>query len=276
MRPIVPLLASLLVTSCASGPRVPRAATGPTVNVDGVARTYRVHAPAGGDRTRPRPLLFVFHGAGSDAADIARGSGFDALADADPMLVVYPEARGGRFDLPQGVASSADVRFVDALLADLETRFAVDRRRVFATGFSNGAAFCYRLASERPDLLAAIAPVAGYLPPLGPLADRPPPPVPLLHVHGTADRRVAPPTIGGGPDDAIAAWARRNGATRGPMVGDVPGTAGLPVRRAAWAGATPRSDTVVWLVEGAEHTWPGGPAGPVSRGILDFFRTHPR
>jgi len=35
----------------------------------------------------------------------------------------------------------------------------IDRQRVFAAGFSNGAAMVYRLACERPDRVAAVAPV---------------------------------------------------------------------------------------------------------------------
>jgi polyhydroxybutyrate depolymerase len=260
----------LVATACATGRGPGRAAAGAraTLDVAGTPRTYRLHVPAGLDPARPLPLVFVFHGAGSDADDIARGSGYDALADAVPMIVAYPEALGGRFDVASD--DSADLRFVDALLATLRARYALDPRRVYATGFSNGAAFCYRLAASRPGLLAAIAPVAGYLPPVGSSGE----PVPLLHVHGTADRRVAAPGLGEG--DAIATWARRNGATRGPVVDDVVGAPGLTIRRATWTGATPRSDTILWRVEGKDHTWPGGPAGPVSRAILEFFRAHPR
>jgi polyhydroxybutyrate depolymerase len=274
VRPISLLLASLLATACAAGDRASRREAESAVQVDGVARTYRLHVPSSWDRVRPLPLLLAFHGAGSDADDLARGTGFDALADADPMLVVYPEALGGRFDVdPAAGGASADVRFADALLADLSARFPVDARRVYASGFSNGAAFCYRLAAERPGTIAAIAPVAGYLPgvPTAPAA-----PVPLLHVHGTADRRVAAPPLEGGPDAAVPAWARRNGATRGPRIDAVEDLDGLVVRRAAWVGATPRADATLLLVEGAGHAWPGGPGGAVSRAIVAFFRAHPR
>lgn len=282
LRPVVPslrpvawvALAALVAlgAACAAGRGPGRAPAGAraTLDVAGTPRTYRHHVPAGLDPARPVALLLVFHGAGSDADDIARGSGFDALADTVPMVVVYPEALGGRFDVAS--PDSADLRFVDALVADLRGRHTIDPRRVFASGFSNGAAFCYRLAASRPGLLAAIAPVAGYLPPVGATGE----PVPLLHVHGSADRRVAAPALAGGPSDPVATWARRNGATRGPIVADVAGMDGLSVRGATYTGSTPRADATLWLVEGEDHTWPGGPAGPVSRGLLDFLRAHAR
>ena len=37
----------------------------------------------------------------------------------------------------------------------------LDRRRVHCTGYSNGARFCMRLASEMSDLIASVAPVSG-------------------------------------------------------------------------------------------------------------------
>jgi polyhydroxybutyrate depolymerase len=52
-----------------------------------------------------------------------------------------------------------DVGFIRALLADLEARQPVDRRRVYATGLSNGAMMAWRLAVEASGTIAAIAPV---------------------------------------------------------------------------------------------------------------------
>src|SRR5262249_8742748 len=157
-------------------------------------------------------------------------------ADASPMLVVYPRAPAPALryevDPPPGRAS-ADVLLFDAILARLRERFAIDPRRVYSTGFSNGAAFCYRLAAGRPSVVAAIAPVAGYLPDLS--REGTTVPVPVLHVHGTADERV------GASDDPVATWARWNGATKGP-VRDVLAWGGLRLRRSAYSGASPRSD----------------------------------
>ena len=275
MRPLALFLVVLGLVSCATrrGTSVP--GTEPTIAVDGVSRSYRLHAPPAKYSSAKIPVLFVFHGAGSDADDIEKGTGFDALADAESMLVVYPEGLGGRFDVdPAQGRTSADVRFVDVLLAHLHTQFRIDDRSVFASGFSNGAAFCYRLAADRPDVIAAIAPVAGYLPSLAPApASRP---VPLIHVHGTKDVRVGAPPLVGGEGTPVPVWARRNGATRGPDVLAVPPVDGLVMRRAAYAGSTRRADAELLLVEGAGHEWPGGPGGPITRAILAFFRAHPR
>ena len=258
----------------------PTAAAAPAereILVGDVTRSYLIHVPETWDRVRPIPVLFVFHGAGSDSESMVRATGFDAMSEETNVLVVYPRAptRVKRYEVdPPAGRESADVLFVDALLERLRGRFPVDSRRIFATGFSNGAAFCYRLAAERPQVFAAIAPVAGYLPSLERTA--PVVPVPLLHVHGTADGRVAAQTLSGDAASPVATWARWNGATKGPVVGVLPDTGNLVVRRASYAGSTPRSDARLLLVEGEGHTWSGGPKGVISRAILEFFLAHPR
>jgi polyhydroxybutyrate depolymerase len=114
----------------------PPAAAAPVereIAVDGTTRSYLLHVPAAWDRATPLPVLFVFHGAGSDAESMVRATGFDALAEASPMLVVYPRAprpvRRYEVDPPAG-RTSADVLLVDALLARLRERFPVDPRRI--------------------------------------------------------------------------------------------------------------------------------------------------
>jgi len=249
-----------------------------TIVVDGTTRSYLIHVPATWDRVRPIPVLLVFHGAGSDAESMVRATGFDAMAAGSNMIVVYPRAPSPalRYEVdPPAGRESADVRFVDALLERLRARFPIDGRRIYATGFSNGAAFCYRLAAERPRMIAAIAPVAGYLPRLTRGAGAIP--IPLMHVHGGMDGRVRPPGSPGAPGSGfVATWAEWNGATPTPIADKLPGTGTLDVRRTAYRGPTPRSDAQLLLVLGDGHTWSGGPGGPISRAILEFLVAHPR
>jgi len=272
---VLPSFAALVcLAGSLSCPRVSAEPVSREIVVGGATRSYLLSVPAAWDRVRPLPVLFVFHGAGSDAESMVRATGFDALSETTPMLVVYPRApeRVKRYEVdPPAGRLSADVEFVDALLARLRERFPIDAQRIWATGFSNGAALCYRLAAERPQVIAAIAPVAGYLPDLSRTAAGVPVPlpVPLLHVHGSADGRV------GAPTSAVATWARRNAATRGPVADVLPGTGALVVRRTAYTGATPRSDASLLLIEGEGHVWSGGPGGPISRAILEFLGTHP-
>ena len=54
-----------------------------------------------------------------------------------------------------------DLAFVKQLLREVLRLPCLDRRRVHCTGYSNGARFCMRLASELSHVIASVAPVSG-------------------------------------------------------------------------------------------------------------------
>ena len=56
-----------------------------------------------------------------------------------------------------------DVAFFDDMITFLNTHYSINRKRVYATGFSNGAQFTSRLAQERSNTYAAAAASAGGL-----------------------------------------------------------------------------------------------------------------
>ena len=110
--------------------------------------------------------------------------------------------------------------------------WGIDRRRVYATGFSNGGFMVNRLACEASDLFAAVASVSGILAPRNnPVMDpngtagnftcTPGRPVPVLHVHGTEDPLVDynGNTFMGwdGVVNFTEAWAARNGCHEAPV-----------------------------------------------------------
>ena len=78
------------------------------------------------------------------------------LCTPEQIAQMTPEARE-RADHPQ----ADDVHFVDEMLEFLGAKYAVDHRRVYATGFSNGAGMTLRLLVERSETFAAIAANAG-------------------------------------------------------------------------------------------------------------------
>lgn len=135
------------------------------------ARTWLLYVPP---RPTPSPaLVLVYHGSGGDGARAraAMGYAFDRLADAEGFLVAYPDGykrhwndcrRAGPYEANR--LDVDDVGFTRALVERLVRRRRVDRRRVFATGISNGGQMALRLALEAPDLVRAVAPVAASLP----------------------------------------------------------------------------------------------------------------
>src|SRR5262245_11286610 len=162
--------------------------------VDGVARTALVYAPASA-KTNLAPLVFVFHGHGGNARQVARGFAMDrSWPEAISVYMQGLDTPGQLTDrqgnLPGWQAAAGDqedrdLKFFDAVLARLKQEYQVDSKRVYATGHSNGGGFTYLLWLTRGDVFAAVAPssaVARYVYQLKPK--------PVLHIAGEQDALV--------------------------------------------------------------------------------------
>lgn len=184
------LLSFLLLLAAAAG--YARETPEYTLRSGGIDRTYRLHLPDG--LPDGAPLVIVLHGYGSRA----NPERFDMnrVADRHGFAVCYPQGeRDGRGKTcwNVGYPSQADmkiddVRFLADLIRHLQKKHGLSRRNVFCTGMSNGGDMCYLLASRRPELFAALGPVAGFMSVEILQQDRNPHPIPLFEIHGTADR----------------------------------------------------------------------------------------
>jgi polyhydroxybutyrate depolymerase len=213
-------------------------------------RRFHVFVPPKLELDRPVPVVLHFHGSTPPLLDGPRLqrtiSGMNRAAKRDGYVVVYPRAR----QLPRWWQWAKEVRgpdvdFVDAMLLDLSGDLCMDPDRIYATGFSSGAIFSYTLACARPELLAAIAPIAGALGVPCPADHRPA----VIAFHGSHDERVS---YGAGLNSA-ARFAEAAGCTDPvqppPHQGDA--------HRYGWASCDPARDVVFWSLRGAGHTWPG-------------------
>lgn len=133
------------------------------MTVGGKTRDYLRFIPAGVTAGTPVAVVLGFHGSGGTAAK-ARGM-FDLEAKAGAKAIfIYPQGLpdpafdgDNRWNPTKG---SDDYAFVDQLIAEVETSHCVDRDRIFAVGFSNGARMTSMLGCYRGDEIRAIAPVA--------------------------------------------------------------------------------------------------------------------
>jgi polyhydroxybutyrate depolymerase len=140
--------------------------------VNGVPREALVRVPdkipAGG-----APLVFAFHGHGGTMGHAARS--FPIHEQWPEAIVVYPQGlpTAGQLTDPKGERSGwqgragmegdRDLKFFDVMLADMKQRYAVDARRIYSTGHSNGGGFTYLLWAERGEVFAAMAPSAAVI-----------------------------------------------------------------------------------------------------------------
>lgn len=235
---------------------VQRAATeGVTWSVDGVARQAFVYAPSNPATAAKVPVVFAFHGRGDDIANFEVVGLHRAWPNA---IVVYFQGLENRglsgWQVERGQDNDRDLKLVDAALDSLRKKYNVDDQRIYATGFSNGAAFTFLLWADRPNVFAAYAVVAGRLRP----SVQPKQPKPMLHVAGVSDPQVTYADQRAAIVTAIAVNGVRNQTDRCGNGCTVYGSnTGTPV--------------VTWIHQGG-HEYPRG----TSERIVEFFQKHSR
>jgi polyhydroxybutyrate depolymerase len=270
-----------------------------TLRSSGMDRTYTLHVPPGD----PVGLVLSLHGGGGTGVGQRGLTDFDAVADAHNLLVVYPDGfekswADGRGASPADRRHVDDVGFLVALAAKLQSDYNIAPGHVFATGMSNGGFMANRLACDRADVFAAIAPVAGTLG--AGVACNPSRPVSVLEAHGTADPLV--PFKGGnvhgrgGISHSISVngmvdkWRSVDGCQGDPSAQVLPAVGdGTVVHRFDSAACAASTEVVLYQIDDGGHTWPGGKQylpqaiiGRTSRAldasevIAQFFLAHVR
>ncbi|QBI66606.1 PHB depolymerase family esterase [Mycobacterium avium subsp. hominissuis] len=270
-----------------------------TFRSGGMDRTYMLHVPAGD----PVGLVLSLHGGGGTGIAQRGLTGFDAVADAHNLLVVYPDGyekswADGRGASPADRHHVDDVAFLVGLVTKLQNDYRVAPGHVFVTGMSNGGFMSNRLACDRADVFAAVAPVAGTLG--AGVACNPSRPVSVWAAHGTADPLV--PFKGGavrgrgGLSHAVSAeamvdkWRKVDGCQGDPSMELLPDARdGTVVHRFDSTSCAASTEVVFYRIDKGGHTWPGGkqylPAaviGPTthtldgSEAIAEFFLAHAR
>ena len=134
-----------------------------TLEVNGQSREYRLVVPKSIEPAKPVPVLVAFHGFLIDSKDLMPVySQLDRLAEKEGFVLVYPNAMNKAWRLLPALAKD-DFAFFDKLLALVSEKYNIDRNRVYLAGMSNGAYFAHLLASQRSDVVAAIACHSGGL-----------------------------------------------------------------------------------------------------------------
>lgn len=184
-------LGGLLSSGCALA-----AGKGQTVDVEmrsGVLkRNYRLYVPSGYQKNKPAPLIIALHGGLGTGKVMAEHAGLSDDADRAGMLVAYPDGIGRGWNAGSCCGDPMekqvnDVLFMRNLIEDVKSKYSVDSKRIYGTGFSNGAMLLHRVACEAPELFTAIAPVSGGI--MVPECQAKTAPAVLL-VQGRADDRI--------------------------------------------------------------------------------------
>jgi len=244
---------------------------------DNIERTFIIHIGWSYDGAEPTPLVFVLHGGGSSADVMPAFTGFNAIADRDNFIVVYPYGIENHWNdgrepkiYRTHIENTDDTGFISSLIDALAVDLNIDMKRVFVTGISNGGMMSHRLACELSDRIAAIAPVASSIPVN--MADiwNPSRAVSTLIINGTDDPLV--PWKGGDIQlremslgnvlsvaSTVEFWNTKNGCLVKPEItrlSERNASDGTSVWVETYSGCTNGTEVILFGIDGGGHTWP--------------------
>ena len=241
---------------------------------DTLTREYLLYIPKGYDSKTPLPLVLLFHGAGMNATQIMDMSGFAKVADEKRFIIAAPNYEKGAI---KNYALTYDiVKFSKEFIREISTIVAIDKKRIYAAGYSRGGFVCGRLASELSTEIAAAGMVAGLYHPM----KSPPRAVSVIAFHGTEDKQVSH------SDSVVPYWVENNECKGTPITRKI----SEDVTQTTYGSCKDNSEVVLFRINEGGHTWPGGPRADFSvelglgktnkdinatNLIWSFFEAHP-
>jgi len=248
------------------------------INVDGLTRLYRIFIPESYSADTAVPLLFDFHGSGSNPARQEATAQFEPLAEEKGFIVVTPvgapvPSNGGRnsWNVDFFPGDPDDVSFVRAMIYEISAQYTIDANRIFATGHSGGGRMSSRVACSLSDVVAAIGPNAGIR---WPDVCEPERPVPIITFHGKQDavnhyevQPDSPPYWLLGVEDSLAGWVENNQCDPAPIETPISESR----TRVAYQNCADGGDIVFYRSETDGHIW----SDVATNLIWEFFEAHP-
>jgi poly(3-hydroxybutyrate) depolymerase len=210
--------------------------------VAGKARNCVIHVPGGIDKPA---IVFFLHGAGGSGAGFENDTKADIVADREKFIAAYPSGISGNWDYADG---SNDFTFMMALIDTIDSRYRIDRNRVYVSGFSMGGGMTFALACGYADIFAAIAPVSA-----AGSACTPKRAIPVFLTFGTKDMSSASTYMA-----SVNRWVTANGCPAAPRV-TRPYPSSNPqstVTRLTYGPGKDGVEVVADSIQGGGHGWP--------------------
>ena len=193
---------------------------------EGETREYVLYVPESYDGIAAVPLMFNFHGYCGNASEYMNYADMRSLAESENFILVYPQ--GSTLDgsphwnpslaSPENKSNADDLGFIEALINKLATDYIIDRKRIYACGYSNGGMMSYGLASHKSNLIAAVGSISGAMIDTDIVPSHP---IPVIKIHGTSDEVLPYTGISGeynSVETTLEYWKNFNNTNTTPNV----------------------------------------------------------
>ena len=251
-----------------------------SINHNGVDRVYFYFTPSDYSANQSLPLLIVLHGLTQTGGGVMDITNFNAIAEQEKFIVVYPSGLNNAWNANMNVSVSTadDKGFLELLIAHFEQNFNTNPSKKYLCGFSNGAFMSNKMACESDLCFAGIATVSGTMSDTVYANCNPSQKTSVLHIHGTADAVVpynGAASTGASVDLTLEKWRAFLGCSQTPSTSDI-SNANLfdlsTAQRITYAGCGGQALEHI-KVNGGGHQWPGIPTwnGGLGTINMDFY-----
>ena len=266
------MLASLLMVLCLQM----AAQTWEEVKVGTSTRKTLTYVPKNVEKSPA--LVISLHGMNQDPEYQQKQTQWNALADTEGFIVTYPLGNNRMWD----TGGTGDVKFVEAIMKDMELKHNVDKNRIYLSGFSMGSWLGYHCLETLGDKIAAFGPVSGVDIGKQPKANRK---VSIMHIHGTGDdvfKYTGDPShmAGGYPsiEEYVKKWAAYEGCdvSNPQVIRPYPaGSTGPKATRTIYNNVNDGVEVNLIAIDGKGHWHSNEPNGVNStKELWTFFKRH--
>ena len=148
--------------------------------IDGDEREYYVHVPQSYTGAAAVPVVFMLHGTSGNGEDFYNRSGWKEVGEDENIITVFPSS--WRYCIiDEGVQKNTtkwntvpaewafcagqtprnDIKFLNTIITELNSKYKIDNKRIYLAGFSNGGQMAAKCGIEISDKLAAVVQAEG-------------------------------------------------------------------------------------------------------------------
>ena len=166
-----------------------------SVTVNGKKRTFIMYIPNSYKGDKPVPLFVDYHPVMGNGEGQYKDTKYRTLTEKEGVISLYPDGTksadsrkmGPGWNVGPCCSDDDDVKFSREMIAAVEEIACIDKKRVYAAGFSMGGGMSNHVACFMSDIYAAVAPAGMDLNTTNSAKCNPERPISIIMFRGTSD-----------------------------------------------------------------------------------------